>query len=95
MLLLLKFPILFAAFWFWRESGNEKGAASIWAIGAFVSTVLVFGFSGPIGIYGIGAFFLGWLLFWGLSYAEGTLFFYPASFFAFLILIGSSVFFGF
>ena len=95
LLLMFKVPILISAFWYWRVSGNEKGAATFWGFSAFVATSVFLGFSVFLGMYGMGSFLLSWLLFWGLSYTEGTFWFYPGCFLAFVVLLGSSVFVGF
>lgn len=95
LLLILKIPILVSAFWFWRVTGNEKGAATIWGFGAFLATSFFLGFSVFFGMYGTGSFLLSWLLFWGLAHLEGGFWFYPACFVAFIVLLGSSGFVGF
>jgi len=95
LLLMLKVPILVSAFWFWRVTSNEKGAATIWGFGSFVATLMFLGFSAFLGMYGMGSFLLSWLIFWGLTFVEGTYWFYPACFIAFIALLGSSVLLGF
>ena len=95
LLTLMKIPILIAAFWIWRTTANDIRAAQIWAVGAFITTFAFLGFSGPVALYGAGAFLVAWAIFTGLSYVEGRILFYPLSLVAALILLGTSWFLGF
>jgi len=78
LLILLKIPLLLAAFATWRTTGNEKWAAGVWGFGSFATTLFLIGFSGPVALYGIAAFLLAWALFFGLSFLEGSFFVIPA-----------------